>query len=152
MEDLWKDKNLGKILRVFHQSMRPTALICHGPIALLAAMNQPIAFTGMLQKGKFQEAAQLAKDWIYRGYKMTAFSTKEEQQEEPGQDNVLGGWVKFYPDEALDFAGGKVVVRAQKWQSNVVRDRELITGQIPLTDEEFAKDFIPALSEVKKGQ
>ena len=76
--------------------------------------------------------------------------TKEEQQEEVGQDNMLGGWVKFYPDEALDVAGGKVLVRAQKWQSNVVHDRELITGQNPFSDQNFAKEFVSALDNSNK--
>jgi len=45
---------------------------------------------------------------------MTSFSTLEEMQEEPGQDNALGGFVRFYPDQALDGATGdkgKVLVR-----------------------------------------
>ncbi len=149
MEDLWRDKTLGKILTAFHQTSRPTALICHGPIALLSAMSNPEKFGALLADGKQVEASKHAKDWIYTGYKMTIFSTKEEQHEEPGQDNLLGGWVKFYPDEALDIAGGKVLVRAQKWQGNVIRDRELITGQNPFSDESLAKEFISALNEQK---
>jgi putative intracellular protease/amidase len=35
MVDLVKDKDPGTILRNFHESGRPTALICHGPMALL---------------------------------------------------------------------------------------------------------------------
>ncbi len=126
MEDLYKDAELGAILRWFHAAGKPTALICHAPIALLSARE--------------------GDSWIYQGYRMTAFSTKEEKQEEPGEDNVLGGFVKFYPDEALDAAGGLVVVRARKWQSNVVVDRELITGQNPFSDHALAEALVKALT------
>lgn len=126
MEDLYKDAHLGEILRQFHAQEKPTGLICHGPIALLSAR----------ENGK----------WIYSGYQMTVFSTAEEQQEEPGQDNMLGGYVLFYPDQALAEAGG-VVSTGEKWKSHVVRDRELITGQNPMSDKEFAAEFVKALNE-----
>jgi putative intracellular protease/amidase len=127
MEDLYKDVNLGNILKNFHAAGKVTGLICHGPIALLSA-------------GRGDQ------DWIYKGYKMTSFSTAEEMQEEPGQDNVLGGYVKFYPDQALRAAGADVSV-ADKWQSHVVKDRELITGQNPFSDHEFADAMVKALNQ-----
>src|ERR1700733_5272995 len=37
MADLLKDKNLGKILTSFHETGRPTGIVCHGPIVLLSA-------------------------------------------------------------------------------------------------------------------
>jgi putative intracellular protease/amidase len=118
MEDLYKDKRLGAILRYFHENRKPTALICHAPIALLSTLQEPGKFGDLLSqlstsngdksKNIQEQLAQLSDNWIYRGYQMTSFSTKEEQQEEPGgADNVLGGYVKFYPDEALDYAGGQ---------------------------------------------
>lgn len=39
MEDLKADKDLGRILRHFHTKQRPTAVICHAPIALLSAQQ-----------------------------------------------------------------------------------------------------------------
>jgi putative intracellular protease/amidase len=110
-------------------------------------MKDPSSFANALQIKDTAAIQRLSKSWIYSGYTMTVFSTKEEQQEEPGQDNVLGGYLKMYPDEALDFAGGKVLVRAQKWQSNVVRDRELLTGQNPFSDKAFAKTLVEMLEE-----
>ncbi len=65
------------------------------------------------------------------GYKMTIFSTAEEQQREPLE---IGGKVLFYPDFALRTAGGDVSVVAP-WQSYVLQDRELISGQNPFSDE-----------------
>ena len=36
--DLMQDPDVGEILRHFHQHSKPTALLCHGPIAVVAAM------------------------------------------------------------------------------------------------------------------
>lgn len=142
MEDLIVDKNLGKILNAFHKAGKPTALICHAPIALLSTLPDARKFRDALAGN----AVVHRQSWIYEGYAMTSFSTKEEQQEEPGQDNALGGFVQFYPAEALAFAGGNVSV-AEKWHSHVVRDRELITGQNPMSDTELSQVLLKALSE-----
>lgn len=150
MEDLWKDKSLGAILRHFHDAGKPTALICHAPIALLSTMSRPEEYVAALEK-KDPAAAAKAKDWIYKGYSLTIFTTAEEKQEEPGQDNALGGFVRFYPDEALETAGAGVR-RAMKWNSNAVRDRELITGQNPMSDEAFAEQFLAALNAQGAGK
>ncbi|MEP7457713.1 DJ-1/PfpI family protein, partial [Phyllobacterium sp. SB3] len=44
MADLISDKNLGKILTSFHDTGRPTGIICHGPIVLLSALPDADAF------------------------------------------------------------------------------------------------------------
>jgi putative intracellular protease/amidase len=144
MEDLLKDRNLGTILRSFHGAGKPTALICHGPISLLSALDRPEEFIAALERNDAPAQAASAKDWIYQGYSMTSFTTDEERQEEPGQDDALGGFVKFYPDSALESAGGRLR-RAEKWNSNVVVDRELITGQNPMSDEALADALVKAL-------
>ncbi len=145
MEDLLKDRELGKLLHYFHSAGKPTALICHAPIALLSTLPNPESFVKRLAEGE----TQIPSPWIYRGYQMTSFSTAEEQQEEPGgQDNALGGFVRFYPDVALKAAGGLVTV-ASKWRSHVVRDRELITGQNPMSDTALAAAFLQALREAR---
>jgi putative intracellular protease/amidase len=144
MEDLLVSKDLGALLKYFHRVQKVTALICHGPIALLSALSDPNAFTEEISNGEKPGAQK----WIYQDYRMTSFSTNEEQQEEPGQDNVLGGFVKFYPDQALYLAGGQLVVGG-KWQSHVVHDRELITAQNPMSDVEFTKVLLEALREGK---
>ncbi len=147
MEDLWKDRDVGTVLRFFHKAGKPTGLICHGPIALLASLANPESFIRAIISDDRAGIQKTSQEWIYKGYAMTIFTTREEQQEEPGQDNALGGYVKFYPDSALEMAGG-FVKRADKWQSNVIRDRELVTGQNPFSDKEFARVFVQALSEL----
>lgn len=145
LEDLLIDKDLGFILSEFHRMGRPTGLICHGPIALLSALPDASGFTNSL-KARRRPSLQ---NWIYQGYAMTSFSTMEEKQEEPGQDNALGGFVPFYPDLALHLAGGRLSV-GPKWTSHVVRDRELITAQNPMSDKEFTSAFLGALAEQKR--
>lgn len=142
LEDLDRDPDVARILHHFHQAGKPTALICHGPIALIAAVKDPAAFIGALERGEAREASRLAAGWPYAGYRMTIFSTAEEQAAEAGQ---LGGKVRFYPEEALRAAGGKVEV-AQPWTSRVVRDRELITGQNPNSDGQLAEELVKALA------
>lgn len=152
MEDLWKDASLGKILRHFHSKNQPTALICHGPVALLSTLNKPA------ELGKGLEASHSASDkdtkktaaekpvtskelWTYQGYRMTVFSDAEEKPNEP---TALGGYMKFYPEDALRAAGGKLQIAPAK-KSKVVQDRELITGQNPFSDKELATAFLKAL-------
>ncbi len=123
MEDLVKDPYLGRILRYFHQQKKITALICHAPVALLSARvpNQR---------------------WIYEGYKMTVFSNAEEIEEE--NLGVFGGKLYYYVQDALMKAGGRVEVAAS-WQSKAVKDRELITGQNPMSEGAFTQLFLEAL-------
>ncbi|MGE0173703.1 MAG: type 1 glutamine amidotransferase domain-containing protein [Oligoflexales bacterium] len=122
LEDLARSKSVGRILKHFHEWNKPTALICHGPAALLPAVD--------------------GDRWIYEGYKMTAFSTAEEQYEEESGD--LEGHMFFYLDEALRSKGGIVEVK-DSWTSSVVRDRELITGQNPMSEEALTGDLLEAL-------
>lgn len=142
MVDLLKDKNLGKILTSFHESGRPTGIICHGPIVLLSTLQDPDAFVASLiaNDGK---ANSLSKGWPYAGYHLTVFSTGEEQQLEG--PNGLGGNVQFYPVNALAEAGAHVESVAN-WHSNVVVDRELITGQQPMSAPEFGDVLVAKLN------
>ncbi|WP_109476183.1 type 1 glutamine amidotransferase domain-containing protein [Paraburkholderia sp. C35] len=142
MVDLQKDKNLGKILTSFHESGRPTGIICHGPIVLLSTLQDPDAFVASLiaNDGK---ANSLSKGWPYAGYHLTVFSTGEEQQLEG--PNGLGGNVQFYPVNALAEAGAHVESVAN-WHSNVVVDRELITGQQPMSAPEFGDVLVAKLN------
>jgi len=146
MIDLLDDPDAGTVLRHFHETSKPTAVLCHGPISLLAALPSASEVVGALKAGDAAGARAKAKDWIYSGYKMTIFSTAEEQQREPVE---IGGRVLFYPDFALRTAGGDVSVVAP-WQSYVLQDRELISGQNPFSDEALLKLLLAALDGKKR--
>jgi putative intracellular protease/amidase len=145
MIDLVKDKNLGQILKSFHDTGRPTALICHGPMALLAAMPDTEKYDQALVAGNASAAKlrELSHGWLYAGYKITVFSKTEEQQIELPQ---LDGHLPDYNDEALASAGAKIQ-NAAPWKPNVVIDREVITGQQPFSDHAFADALLTALNK-----
>jgi putative intracellular protease/amidase len=127
MIDLLDDPDAGTVMRHFHNTAKPTAVLCHGPISLLSALPNSREVVGALKAGDAAGARTKAQGWIYSGYKMTVFSTAEEQQREPLE---IGGKVLFYPDFALRTAGADVSVVAP-WGSYVLQDRELISGQNP---------------------
>jgi putative intracellular protease/amidase len=137
------DKNLGKILVSFDETGRPTGIICHGPIVLLSALPNPDAFIASMIAGD-GKASSLTTSWPYAGYRATIFSTGEEQALEG--PNGLGGNVQFYLVNALAEAGARVEPIAN-WHSNVVVDRELITGQQPMSAPEFGDALVAKLND-----
>ncbi|MBB3971848.1 type 1 glutamine amidotransferase domain-containing protein [Hansschlegelia beijingensis] len=140
--DLMQDADVGEILRRFHDAGKPTALLCHGPIALLAALPNARAFRAALIQEDREAATDAARDWPYAGYAMTVFSASEERVAE---EHLLKGRLHFNMPEALELAGGKVNVVATDFAPNVVVDRELITGQNPASDHQIAAQLIEAL-------
>jgi putative intracellular protease/amidase len=143
MADLLKDKNLGKILSSFHETGRPTGIVCHGPIVLLSTLPDPDAFIASMIAGD-GKANSLAAGWPYADYRVTIFSTGEEQALEG--PNGLGGNVQYYPVNALAEAGARVETIAN-WHPNVVVDRELITGQQPMSAPAFGDALVTKLNE-----
>jgi putative intracellular protease/amidase len=147
MIDLLDDPDAGAVLRHFHKTSKPTAVLCHGPISLLSALPNSTEVVAALSAGDAAGAHAKAQGWIYSGYKVTIFSTAEEQQREPLE---IGGKVLFYPDFALRTAGAVVSVVAP-WQSYVLQDREVISGQNPFSDQALLKLLQAALDGKKKS-
>jgi putative intracellular protease/amidase len=142
MVDLMQDPDLGEVLRHFHEHSKPTALLCHGPIAVTAAMPKSKEFRQALVEGDMAAAKAAAEGWQYSGYRMTIFSNDEEQYVE---DNIMGGSkVPFYVATALEIAGGKVETKGV-FEAFAIEDRELITGQNPPSDHDVARLFVKAL-------
>lgn len=135
--DLANNPQVGTLLRHFHQAGKPTAAICHGPIALLAAQADPQGYEAALVRGERPAAA----DWTYQGYRMTIFSDPEEAVFESSLD---GARIRYYPAPAMAAAGGDMQY-AKAWQPHVVVDRELITGQNPFSDKALAEALINQL-------
>jgi putative intracellular protease/amidase len=144
MVDLMDNADLGEILNYFHHEAKLTVLLCHGPIAITAALPKAKEFRAALLRGDEAQARKLALGWIYSGYRMTIFSDDEEHWVE---DTYMGGRkVPFYVNDALRIAGGKVEISDQGiFKSHAVQDRELITGQNPPSDEALAELFLRAL-------
>lgn len=124
MIDLPESPVLGKILRHFHARRAPTALVCHGPIALLAAGE------------------------TYRGYQVTIVSRAEEQEEE--RAGHLSGHQLYYVEDALRQRGLRVLVD-KPWTPHVVRDREVVTGQNPMSAPALVDAFVKAIETTSRG-
>ncbi len=139
MQDLLTSPALGKVLAAFHKDGKPTALVCHGPIALLSAMPDAKGFTMKLAQG----ATPTQPKWIYSGYKVTVFTNDEE---EASKAQLGGGEMKFYPQTALQKAGLQFS-KAANWQGNMVTDRELITGQNPASAPLVGKELLARLQK-----
>jgi putative intracellular protease/amidase len=140
--DLMQDAEMRTILRHFHEAGKPTALLCHGPVAIAAAMPRAREFRAALVTGDKAKAAEYAHGWIYAGYRMTVFSASEERIAE---EALLHGKLYFDMPEALQAAGGKVTTGTIDFAPHVVVDRELITGQNPSSDHQLAARLVEAL-------
>jgi len=138
MQDLLHSRPLGRLLANFHGQGKTTALVCHGPIALLSTLPDAENFTRQLHAKPVNGSA----DWIYAGYKMTVISNKEEEE---AKGLLNGGAMKFYPQSALEKAGGVYRSNTSNWTPNVVIDRELITGQNPASAIEVGKALLGRL-------
>ncbi|KAJ3023836.1 hypothetical protein HKX48_000524 [Thoreauomyces humboldtii] len=106
MEDLWQDKDLGRILMHFHERSKPTASLCHGPIALLSTRTQSSTFP-------------------YAGYLVSVYSDREESMNEV----AFGSALKFHAEAELEKAGCKINNSPIPMAVHVSTDRELVTGQ-----------------------
>ena len=122
-------------------------MLCHGPIAVIAAMPAAREFRAALVAGDTAKAAALAKGWQYAGYRMTIFSNTEEKVIE---ENILHADMYFHVVDALEIAGGKVITTAVDFEPNVIEDRELITGQNPRSDHLIGAKLVQALDRTLK--
>jgi putative intracellular protease/amidase len=140
--DLMQDSEVGQILRHFHERGKPTALLCHGPIALVSAMPHAREFRAALIAGDLAKAKEWARGWAYAGYKMTIFSATEEKWVE---DEILHAKMYFNMPYALTAAGGEVITSNVDFAPHVIVDHELITGQNPRSDHLIGERLVEAL-------
>jgi putative intracellular protease/amidase len=138
MQDLLKDQQLGQLLTSFHDSGKVTGFTCHGTIAMLSAVPDARGFVTALESGK-QPAAPA--NWIYKGYKVTAFTDEEEEQ---SKDFLKGGKMKLFPQDGLAAAGASFIA-GKPWTENVVEDREVISGQNPQSAKAVAVAMLKKL-------
>jgi putative intracellular protease/amidase len=120
MQDLAVNAEVGRILTaVLPDSSKTVAALCHGQAAFLSAGD--------------------ADGWLFTGRKMTSFTDEEEHI--TGLD-ANAPWLL----ENRLRAGGAHVTGGPAWQSHVVVDGNLITGQNPASGAAVAKELLAALS------
>jgi putative intracellular protease/amidase/ketosteroid isomerase-like protein len=125
MQDLAVNAESGRILAaMLPDGSKTVAALCHGQAAFLSAGDA---------EGK----------WLFTGRKMTSFTDEEEHI--TGLD-ANAPWLL----ESRLRAGGAEVTGGPAWQSHVVVDGNLITGQNPASGAAVAKKLLAALG-VKKA-
>ena len=118
--DLAEDQNSVKLIEDTLQAGKPVALVCHAP--------------GVLRHVKRPDGQPLVN-----GLQVTGFTNSEEAAVE------LTDVVPFLVEDELKRLGGRFE-RAADWQSFVVQDGLLITGQNPASSAEAATRVIAQLS------
>lgn len=68
------EESVGDSLVADHQQQKPTALLCHDPVAILAALPQAKAYRAALVAGDTKAAQAASRNWQYAGYRMAVFS------------------------------------------------------------------------------
>lgn len=142
LQDLATNKAMGKLLTHFNQHGKPTALVCHGPVALLSTLPQPEEFIAGLETSRDKSRAP---DWIYAGYKMTVMNNIEEQL---SKKRLQGSEMKYMPQTAFEQAGADYSSSLIPFSAYMVADRELITGQNPASTLKVAEELLKRLKSL----
>ena len=116
--DLAVDKDSIALIENFVKQDKPVAFVCHSPAAL--------------------KNVKIDGEYLVKGKTVTGFTNSEE-------DAVgLSDVVPFLVEDALKANGGNYE-KAADWESFVVEDGLLITGQNPASSEAAAKRLIAKL-------
>ena len=113
--DLAVDKNSINLIETFVKQDKPVAFVCHSPAAL--------------------KNVKIDGEYLVKGKTVTGFTNSEEDA--VGLTDV----VPFLVEDALK-ANGANYEKAADWESFVVEDGLLITGQNPASSEKAAKSLI----------
>ena len=117
--DLAVDKNSIELIETFVKQDKPVAFVCHSPAAL--------------------KNVKIDGEYLVKGKKVTGFSNTEEEGVQ------LTDVVPFLLEDALKDHGGHYE-KGTDWESYVVEDGLLITGQNPASSEEAAKRLLAKLN------
>ena len=116
--DLAVDKNSINLIETFVKQDKPVAFVCHSPAAL--------------------KNVKIDGEYLVKGRTVTGFSNSEEE------GVGLADVVPFLLEDALK-ANGANYEKGADWQSYVVEDGLLITGQNPASSEDTAKHLLKKL-------
>jgi putative intracellular protease/amidase len=119
MWDLAEDLHSINLLESFYNSEKPIALVCHAP--------------GVLRHVTYKGAP------LVKGKRVTGFTNSEEEEVQ------LTKIVPFLVEDELKRLGG-LFEKAPNWQSFVITDGRLITGQNPASSTAGAQALLKVLS------
>lgn len=120
MEDLAAHAGFGELIRSFDTAGKPVAAVCHGPAALLPAVDAD-------------------GEWAFAGRRVTGFTNTEETQIGYAERAL---WLL---EDRLGEAGGKFEQADEPWAPHVVVDGNLYTGQNPASTGPLAEELVAAL-------
>jgi len=121
MEDLAASSSFGGLIAGFTALGKPVAAVCHGPAALLPAVDPD---------GK----------WLFEGRSVTGFTNTEEGQV------GLAAKAPWLLEDRLSSAGGSFEQSGSPWAAHVVVDGNLYTGQNPASSLPLATTLVEAVS------
>jgi putative intracellular protease/amidase len=127
LRDLSSDQELGRILKHFHSKGKPTAVICHGLIALLSTK---CAWDG--EDGGF----------AYKCYKLTSFSDAEEKAVE----TLMGGEINPKVESSLKSSGAVMIEGAREKVGYITVDKEVVSGGNPMAAQDLGRQFVSMLT------
>ena len=117
MEDLAASQSFGTLVAGFTAQDKPVGAVCHGPAALLPAVNQD---------GK----------WLFDGRRVTGFTNAEEQQV------GLADKAPWLLEDRLKTAGGLFEHSGSPWVGHVLVNGNLYTGQNPASSRPLAQTLV----------
>ncbi|MBL7683909.1 MAG: type 1 glutamine amidotransferase domain-containing protein [Flavipsychrobacter sp.] len=124
VEDLYKDKDMGKLLFEADKTNKIIGAVCHGQAALLSAVDKN-------------------GNWLFKGRKLTSFSDEEEIEFGTASN---APWLLASRLRQC----GAVYQRGDKnWGAFIVHDRNLISGQNPASSIPMAEAIIEELNKKK---
>jgi putative intracellular protease/amidase len=121
MEDLAASSSFGGLIAGFTALDKPVAAVCHGPAALLPAVDT---------EGK----------WLFDGRSLTGFTNTEEGQV------GLADKAPWLLEDRLSSAGGSFEQSGSPWAPHIVVDGNLYTGQNPASSLPLATTLVEAVS------
>jgi putative intracellular protease/amidase len=123
MWDLAEDPSSIALIESFYNSGKPVAAVCHAPAALHRVMYHGVS--------------------IVKGKRVTGFTNSEENAVQ------LTSVVPFLVEDELKKLGG-LFQKAADWESFVIVDGRLITGQNPASSTDAARALL-GLFEMRKA-
>jgi len=117
-----ENTDLGRLLLHFHNNSKPTAVICHGPYAMLS--------TRKAGDGSF----------AYKGYKLTSWSDAEEHM----MEFMLGGEIPKV-ESSLREAGADMQEGLKEKVGYITVDREVVSGGNPMAADALGTQFLEML-------
>ena len=121
--DLASDSYVIRLIRDFHSTSRPIAMVCHAPAIL-------------------RDVKKANGEYLVKGLRLTGFKNSEDSEIE------LLHHLLFSLEDELKGRGARYFSKAN-WEANVVEDGALMTGQSPASAAPLAEALAKRLQQLQ---